>query len=807
MPDTEPAQQEPDRSVLPMPDPPFTGTRNLTLEGSVPDWGFTKQVQPPPGAPNILLVMIDDTGFAHPSTFGGMVNTPTLTRLADGGLKYNRFQVCAMCSPTRAAMLTGRNPHRVGFGSISEFSGPYPGYSASLPQSCAPVSKLLQLNGYSTAAFGKWHLTPNDQQDAAGPFDRWPSGWGFDHFWGILGAETGQYDPLITQDNTVIGVPESADGEYFFADDQADKTIEWIHQIRAVNSDKPYFIYYSTGCAHAPHQVPPEWSDRYAGRFDGGWDQYRVDVFDRQRSMRIIPANTELTPRPDAMPAWDSLTPDLQRLYARQMEVYAGYQENADWNLGRVVDAITEMGELDNTVIICIWGDNGASMEGTTTGTFNELTTLNGIPLTDQEQLDLADEHGGIPAWGTDKMEPHYACAWAWAGNTPFRWGKQVACYLGGTQVGMVVRLPSAISGHRGELRTQFTHCIDIAPTILEMVGLPQATSVNGIAQEPMQGTSLGYTFNNPDMASLHRQQYFEMYGNLAMYDEGWWAGQMLPRIPWETDPATIDRFRPGVYNPDKYPWELYYLPNDYSQARDLAALQPGKLEELKALFFRVAEENYVTPLLAGWATFFGILPPLEDRATFTYYQDVQNILPGSVPPIYGRSYTIRADLEIPADGVEGVIIAEAADLGGFSLFVQDHTLEYTYAMLGIRTYHQRANRPLPTGRVTVRMEFTADKNEAGTPGTAELFYEDQLVSRMRLDSTVPIMFTAYAGMDIGRDNGLPVDKSYASQSPFPFTGVIRKVEIEIPPISDLKIARRLYQTHAERMIGWAMSE
>ncbi|HJT02945.1 MAG TPA: arylsulfatase, partial [Pseudonocardiaceae bacterium] len=804
MPDAEHLPQEPDRSVLPIPDPAFTGTSNLTLEGSVPDWGITAAVQPPPGAPNVLLVMIDDTGFANPTTFGGVINTPTLDRLAADGLKYNRFQVCALCSPTRAAMLTGRNHHRVGFGSISEFAAPFPGYSANLPQSCAPVSKLLQLNGYSTAAFGKWHLTPNDQQGAAGPVTRWPSGWGFDHFWGFLGGEAGQFDPVITQDNTVIGVPESTDGHYYLPDDQASKTIEWIHQVRAVNPDRPYFIYYSTGAAHAPHQVPPEWSDRYAGKFDEGWDRYRENAFARQKELGIIPADTELTPRPDAMPAWDSLTPDLKRLYARQMEVFAGFQENADWNLGRVIDAITEMGELDNTVIICVWGDNGASMEGTTTGSFNELTMQNGIPLTDQEQLELTEEHGGIEAWGTDRMEPHYACAWAWAGNTPFRWGKQVACYLGGTQVGMVVRWPGLISDPGG-LRSQFTHCIDIAPTILEIVRLPEAKSVNGIAQERMQGTSFAYTFGTPGAIERHNQQYFEIYGNLGMYDRGWWASQMLPRIPWDVTPETMNEFRPGVYDPSKYPWELYYLPDDYSQARNLAAQYPDRLDELKALFFRVARENYVTPLLAGFATFFGILPSLGNRTKYTYYQDVQNILPGSIPPIYGRSYTISADLEIPGDGADGVIIAEAAELGGFSLFVQDNTLKYTYSMLGVRTYRQRASRPLPTGRVTVRMVFTADENIPGTPGTAELFYDHQLVSRMRMDNTVPVVFTAYAGMDIGRDNGLPVDQSYACQSPFPFTGVIRKVEIEIPPIPDGPVARRLYQRRNEHLVGWAI--
>jgi len=507
------------------------------------------------------------------------------------------------------------------------------------------------------------------------------------------------------------------------------------------------------------------------------------------------------------LPEWEPLPDDQKELYARQMEVYAGFQENADWNLGRIIDAITEMGELDNTVVICKWGDNGASMEGTTTGSFNELTMQNGIPLSADQQLALTEAHGGLPAWGTEKMEPHYACAWAWAGNTPFQWGKQVACYLGGTRVGMVVHWPGQISD--AGLRPQFTHCIDIAPTILDIVGLPQATSVNGIAQEPMQGTSFAYTFDDPDAAEQHTRQYFEIYGNLGMYDDGWWAAQMLPRVPWDATPATMERFRPGVYNPDNYPWELYYLPDDYSQATDLATQHPEKLKELKELFFRVAEENYVTPLLAGFATYFGIEPPpVDERTLFTYYHDVQNILPGSIPPIFGRSYTISAELEIPEEGAQGVIIAEGAALGGFSLFVQEGRLRHTYSMLGVRTYHQQADQLLPKGQVVnVRMEFTAARHEPGTPGIARLFQDDVQVSKMLLHATVPVVFTAYAGMDIGRDNGLPVDESYAAQSPFPFTGAIRKVEIELPPIPDHPIARRLYQRHSEQLVAWAISE
>ena len=438
---------EPDRTVLPIPDKAFGGTAGRTLRESVADWSFIPGPKPPEDAPNVLVVLIDDAGFGSIDTFGGPVATPTFTRVQQMGVTYNRFHVTAVCSPTRAALLTGRNQHRVGFGSIAEYPGPFPGYTAAKPKSCAAFPRILKENGYVTGGFGKWHLTPDNVQGAAGPFDLWPKAWGFDHWWGFLSGAAGQYDPIVTMDDSTLGVPQGKDGgQYYFPDDLTDKAVEWLHAVRAQDSTKPWMMYYSTGCAHAPHHVAPEWADKYKGRFDTGWDALREQTLQRQKALGIVPPDTELTPRPDVFPAWDSLTDTQRRLYVRQMEVYAGYQENADWNVGRLLDAIEDMGDLDNTLIFYIWGDNGASMEGTVTGSFNEMTFLNGIVLDADQQLALIDQYGGIEAIGGDHTAPHVAAAWAHAMNAPFQWGKQMASHLGGTRDPMVVAWPSRIA-------------------------------------------------------------------------------------------------------------------------------------------------------------------------------------------------------------------------------------------------------------------------------------------------------------------------------------------------------------------------
>ena len=775
----------PDRTVLPIPDPNFGGTIGQTLDASVADWTINMTPSPPEGAPNVLLVLIDDAGFGNPSTFGGPVRTPAMTRIAEQGLKYNGFHLTALCSPSRAALLTARNHHTVGFGSIGELPGPFPGYCASVPKDCAPFVRTLQGNGYSTAGFGKWHLTPDHLQGAAGPFDRWPNAWGFDRFWGILGGEAGQYDPVITQDNTTLGVPEGEDGkQYYWPDDITDQAARWLHQVRAQDQEKPWFIYYSTGCSHAPHQVAVEWSEKYRGKFDQGWDALREETFERQKQLGVIPPNAELTPRPDELPAWDSLSESEKKLYARQMEVYAGFQENADWNIGRLLDEVEEMGELDNTLVIYIFGDNGASLEGTLTGSFNELTMQNGIALTAEQQLSLIEDYGGLDAWGTDAYAPHYASAWAWAGNTPFQWGKQVASHLGGTRNGMVISWPERIA-EAGGSRAQFTHCIDIGPTILEAAGIPEPTVVDGTEQKPMEGTSFLYTFEQANAPERHTVQYFEIVGNRAIYKDGWWAACKLDRIPWDLSPPTMARFAPGAYDPEQDTWELYYLPDDFSQANDLAAEHPEKLGELKKLFLEEAEKHNVLPLLAAFSVFFGILPPLPTVTTQTFHGDVENIASGMIPRIYGRSYAIEAELSIPGNGAEGVIVAEADEMGGFSLWVDENgLLHHSYSTMGVERYEQVSTEPLPTGDVTVRMLFDSDRQERSSGGTVSLYANDKKIGEGRIEKTVSVRFSGYAGMDIGRDNGLPVDRAYAARVPYAFTGTVKKVIFDLKPSS-----------------------
>ena len=776
-PEQDEARAVENRSDIPVPDPSFKGVARRTLAGSKPD--FPQPVKAPHGAPNVLLVLIDDAGFGNPSTFGGPCQTPTLTRLASQGLRYNRFHVTALCSPTRAALLSGRNHHAVGFGQIAEFAGGWPGYNATWPKSAVGIAGILQGNGYSTAAFGKWHLTPDNQQGAAGPFDRWPCGLGFDYFYGFLGGASGQYDPVLTENNTIIGVPRQKD--YYFPEDLSDRTIRWLHDQKAQSPDKPFFVYYATGATHSPHHVPKPWADKYKGKFDQGWDRLREETFARQKSLGVIPVSTKRTPRDPAFPAWDSLSPDAKKLYARQMEVYAGFQENTDYQVGRVVKAIEVMGLAENTLILYIWGDNGSSMEGTETGTFNELTTITGIPLNAQQQLKLIGAYGGIDAWGGPVMQPHFACAWAWAGNTPFQWGKQVASHLGGTRNPLVVSWPGHIK-EKGGLRSQFTHVNDVAPTILDVAGISAPKRVNGIEQMPIHGVSFSDTFGDANAKGRHTQQYFEIFGNRAMYKDGWMACARLDRIPWKLDPKTMEKFLPGKWDPDSDKWELYNIDEDFSQATDLAVAHPEKLRELKELFWQDAQKYHVTPLLAGFAQFYGINPPSTGQTRFVYYPGTENIGAGMIPHLYNRSFTISADLDIPSAGAEGVIVAESDVMGGFSLYVQDSRPRYTYSFLGVKLETLTATEDLPTGKVRLLYEFTADEpGKPATGGRGRLFVNDKQVGENHLERTVPLRFTTYAGMDIGKDNGEPVSPTYRARSPFAFTGKIEEVVFDLP--------------------------
>jgi arylsulfatase A-like enzyme len=774
-----------DRTVLPIRRPPFAGVTGQTLGESTPDWDVIGHTKPPAGAPNVLLILIDDAGFGNPSTFGGPIQTPNYDRIAGQGLRYNRFHVTAMCSPTRAALLTGRNHHAVGMGGIPEFSCGFPGYSAMLPRDAAPFPKVLKENGYATAGIGKWHLTPEGEQGPAGPFTHWPNDWGFGYYWGFLAPEAGQYDTMITENQKIIGVLEGKDGKpFYFPEAMTDQSIDWLHGVRGHDSEKPWFLYYSTGCSHAPHHVAKEWSDKYKGQFDQGWDQLREETFARQKALGVVPEDAQLTARDKDMPAWDSLSENSKRLFAHQMEVYAGYSENADFHVGRLLEAIEAMGELDDTLVIWIWGDNGASLEGTPTGTFNEGTMVNGLPLTDEQQMQLALKWGGLEAWGSEMMYPHYSTAWAWAGNTPFRWGKQVASHLGGTRNPMVIRWPPRITDGGG-LRSQFLHVTDVGPTILEIAGIPQPSHVDGILQQPMTGVTFADSLADPGAPDRHTQQYFENFGNRAMYKDGWWLSMRMPRIPWRLDPALLQQFAPGVWNPDEDPVELYYLPDDFSQATDLSAANPEKVQELQALFWEEAERYHIKPLLAGFSPFFGILPPLGAQTTTTYHGDVQNVAPGVVPRVYNHSYTITADLHVPDGGAEGVIVADANHLGGFSLFVQDGRLKHTYAFLGVFEYRQQSEAALPTGDLTVQLVFAADAATPATGGEVTLSVNGRRVGGGRMDHTVPFGFSGYSGLDVGRDNGLVVDQAYAAKAPFAFTGTVKKVVFDVAPHLD----------------------
>ncbi|MBP1945884.1 arylsulfatase [Methanobacterium petrolearium] len=775
----------PDRTVLPIPDREFGGTAGRTLHESVADWTMIPGPQAPEDAPNVLLILIDDAGFGNIGSFGGPINTPNFSRVQEMGITYNSFHVTAVCSPTRACLLTGRNQHRVGFGSIAEYSGPFPGYTAAKPKSCAAFPRVLKENGYVTGGFGKWHLTPDNVQGAAGPFDHWPQAWGFDHWWGFLSGAAGQYDPIITQDNATIGVPEGKDGEqYYFPDDITDKAVEWLHAVRAQDAHKPWMMYYSTGCAHAPHHVAKQWADKYKGQFDEGWDVLREKTLKRQKELGIVPENTQLTERPDLFPAWDSLSENERKLYARQMEVYSGYSENADWNVGRLLDEIEEMGDLDNTLIIYIWGDNGASMEGTLTGSFNEMTFLNGIVLDAEDQLKLIEEYGGIDAIGGIHTAPHYAAAWAHAGNTPFQWGKQMASHLGGTRNPMVIAWPNKIKPD-SQMRPQFTHAIDVGPTILETIGLPEPKMVDGIEQEPTDGTSFAYTFDDMEAEERHTIQYFEMFGSRALYKDGWWAASKPDRIPWDLSLETLQAFGPDSnWDPDKdAPWELYYLPEDFSQAHDVAADNPDKVKELQDLWWEEAERNRVLPLMGGLSVFYGILPPLPTITRYNFAGDVQNVQRGMVPRIYGRSYAIEAELSVPEEGAEGVIVANADFIGGFGLWVDgEGLLHHTYSMLGVETYRQTSKEKIPSGDVKIKMLFEADEPKPGTGGHVTLFANGKEIGSGKMPKTVAVTFSSYAGMDIGRDNGLVVDRDYEDKAPYAFTGTVKKVVFDLKP-------------------------
>ncbi len=792
----------PDRTVLPIPDRNFGGTMGRTIDQSVPDWSMVPGPKAPDDAPNVLICLIDDAGFGQPDTFGGPISTPNLTRVQKMGLTYNRFHVTALCSPTRAALLTGRNHHRVGFGSIAEYPG-LPGLYRGPAGTCTGLPAHIE----GERLRHRWvrQVASHSRQRPGGgvPFDHWPQSWGFDHWWGFLSGAAGQYDPIITQDNSILGVPKGQDAEpYYFPDDLTDKAVEWLHGVRRPGRHQAVddvLLDRVRPCATPCGQGVGGPLQRQVRRRLGPATRAH---FRAPEAARAYPRRygTDQTAR--LFPAWGSLSEVEKKLYARQMEVFAGFSENADWNVGRLLDAIAELGDLDNTLVFYVWGDNGSSMEGTITGSFNEMTFLNGVVLDPEQQLKLIDEYGGIEALGSDHTAPHFAAAWAHAGNTPFQWGKQMASHLGGTRNPMVIAWPARVKSD-GEVRTQFTHCIDIAPTVLDAIGLPEPTAVDGISQEPMDGTSFLETFSDAHAAERHTVQYFEFGGARAIYHEGWWACARLDKAPWDLSPATLSGWSPGSgWDPDADAWELYYLPDDFSQAHDLAAEDPLKLRELKELWWQEAERNRALPLLGCFSIFFGLLPPLPTVTRFSFSGDVQNVQRGMVPRIAGRSYAIEAELEVPDGGVEGVIVANADFIGGFGLWVDDQgRLNHTYSFLGVETYKQTATEKLPTGDVTVKMLFAADAAKPGTGGVVTLWANDKVIGEGKMPHTVPVAFSSYAGMDIGRDNGLVVDRAYEDKAPYAFTGTVKRVVFDLKPATH-ENEQALHQHAAVQAVG-----
>ncbi len=757
------------REVLPIPDRPHTGL--VTYDAKDPDTAFPpiEPLRPPAGAPNVLVVLIDDTGFGASSAFGGPVNTPTAERLAAGGLKYNRFHTTALCSPTRAALLSGRNHHAVGMGGITEVATSAPGYSSLRPNTCAPLAETLKLNGYSTAQFGKCHEVPVWQTSPMGPFDNWPAGGGgFEHFYGFIGGETNQYAPAIYQDMVPVEPDRTPEEGYHFTEDMTDRAIDWVRQQKALMADKPFFVYFAPGATHAPHHVRPEWSARYRGRFDRGWDQVREETFARQKELGVVPADAELTARPAEIPAWDDMPEELKPVLARQMEVYAGFLEHTDHHVGRLIDALAELEILDDTLVYYIIGDNGASAEGTVNGTFNELLSLNGAAALETPEFMAAR----IDKFGTPEAYNHYAVGWAHAMDTPYQWTKQVASHWGGTRNGTIVHWPSGFSAS-GEVRSQFHHVIDVAATVLEAAGLPEPTSVHGVLQLPLHGVSMAYSFDDAAAAEQRETQYFEMFCNRGIYHKGWTA-VTRHSTPWLFQ-ADLPAFDDDV-------WELYG-PGDWTQAHDLAATQPDKLHELQRLFLLEAGKYNVFPLddrrverfnadLAG-------RPQLIRGNRQLLFGGMGRLSENSVVVIKNKSHAVTAQIVVPDSGAQGVIVAQGGAFGGWSLFATGGRPAYCYNLFGLQRFKVSGDKPIPPGEHQVRMEFAYDGGGLAKGGTVALYVDGEKVGQGRVDATVPMLFSADETTDVGSDSATPVSDDYGPKDSA-FTGRVRWVQIDL---------------------------
>ena len=709
--------------------------------------------------------MTDDTGFGQPSTFGGPIATPTLERLAKNGLRYNRFHTTALCSPTRAALSTGRNHHSAGTGMVTEFATGFPGYTGILPGSTALVSQCLRANGFSTAAFGKWHNTPPWEAGPTGPFDHWPTNLGFDYFYGFLGGDTNQWSPALVENTKRIESP--VDPAYHLMTDMTNRAIDWIRTQKTTEPDKPFFVYFAPGATHAPHHAPQSWIERFKGQFDQGWDKVREETFARQKQLGVVPANTVLTPRPKAIPAWDTLGADDKRLYARMQEVFAGFLAYTDDEIGRMINAIEQLGELDNTIVIYIVGDNGASPEGGLTGTDNEAKRFNGVADTVESNRRLIDQLGGPLAYN------NYHVGWAHAGSTPFQWTKQIASHFGGTRNPLVISWPKRIKDNGG-LRSQFHHAIDIVPTIYEAVGVRPPTEVNGIPQKPIEGVSLLYSFDDARAKGRHTTQYFEMLGSRAIYHDGWIAAAFHGRVPWQM--ALLG----SKVNVDDEPWELYNIDEDFSEATDLAISNPDKLRALQAMFWNEAAKYQVLPIddrTAGRLLNNPQPQVAAGRTRATFYSGT--IIPEACAPNFkNRSSTITAMVNLHKPGAEGVLVAEGGRFGGFSLYVKNGKLVLHYNLLNSARYTITSNADVPLGKSKLRYEFTADSEGRGSGGIGKLFIDDSQVGEGRIARTAPNVLSIDETFNVGMDIGTPVSEAY--KSPFKFTDSLDQVTIEL---------------------------
>lgn len=756
-------------NVLPKPEPAFEGKIGRTVKDSKSD--FPKEVQAPKGAPNVLLILTDDVGCGASSTFGGPIPTPTMDKLAANGLRYNRFHTTALCSPSRAALISGRNHHTCATGVIMEQGTGYPGYNSLMPKSCATVAQVLRGNGYNTSWYGKNHNVPDWHSSQAGPFDLWPTGLGFEYFYGFIGGDTDQWHSALFENTRPIEPEEQHGGKLTHLDQiLADKAINWLRMQHAVAPDKPFFAYYSTGTAHAPHHAPQDWIGKFKGKFDQGWDKVREETLERQKKLGVVPANTKLTPRPKEIPAWDALSADQKKVYARMMEVYAAALAHSDHHIGRVVDAIDQMGELDNTLVIYIQGDNGASAEGSLQGTTNELAAMGGIPEDLPYIQSMIDKLGGPETYN------HYPVGWAHAMCSPMQWTKQVASHFGGIRNGAVISWPKRIKA-KGEVRSQFHHLIDIVPTILEAADVPMPAEIGGVKQKPLEGVSMVYTFDDAKAKERHTTQYFELLGNRGIYHDGWMACTTPLRLPWVTIGSSP--------SPDDFQWELYHVSEDFSQANDLAAKTPEKLKELQEVFDREAKKYNVYPLDSSFAERGApaIRPSLtRGRSVFTYFPGMVRIPEGSTPDIKNKSYRISADVEIPEGGAEGVLATQGGRFCGWCLVVLDGKPALVHGLTNQPRHKFRvaSDQKLSPGKHTITFDFAYDGGGIGKGGTGTLSVDGKKVAEAKIPQTVPIRFSLDETFDVGEDTGTPVVEDYADKMPFKFTGKLNKLVIEL---------------------------